>query len=72
MAYRVTHQVGNWVGMTLIWVFHPSCPATQTFLPNSCLPKQILADSGTEIAKLPYQSQPNPVTNLNLMSHPVD
>ena len=44
--YRVTHQIGNWIGLTLIWMFNPSCPATQPFLPNSHPPKQNLADSG--------------------------
>ena len=44
--YRVTHQI--W--LTLIWVLHPSCLATQPFLPKSPPPKQNLADSG--IAKI--------------------
>ena len=48
--YCVTHQAGNWVRLTFIWVFDPSCPATQPFLPNSHLPKQNLADNG--IAKI--------------------
>ena len=28
------------IGLTLIWIFHPSCPAAQPILPNSDLPKQ--------------------------------
>ena len=53
-AYRVTHQVGNWVGLTLIWMFqfHSSCPAAQPFLANSHQPKQNVIDSGTTKIKV--------------------
>ena len=43
---------GNWVGLNLIWMLHPSCPATQPFLPNSYQPKLNLADSGIAKTKI--------------------
>ena len=41
--------------MTLVWMFHPSCPATLLDLPNSHQPKQNRADQGradSRIAKI--------------------
>ena len=53
--YRATCHVGNWVGLALVWMFHPSCPATQPLLPNSHQPKQNLAqwNSQNQSTQLP-------------------
>ena len=53
---RLNHQVSGlgWVELNIIsiWMFHSSCPAASSILPNSHQPKQNLADLD--------QSQPNP------------
>ena len=53
--YRVSQKVSDWVRLTLIWMFHSSCPTALPSLPISHQPKQNWADNGT--AKI---SQPNP------------
>ena len=54
--YRVTH-VSNWVRLTLISVFHLSCPATQPFLPHSHQPEQNLAEPKSKSTQ--PRNQPN-------------
>ena len=46
-GFLVQGDLATWVGLTLIWMFHSFCPATQPILPNSHQPKQNRADSGT-------------------------
>ena len=55
----------TWVGLTLIWMYHPSCPAALPILPFSHQPKQGQADSG--IAKIKV----NPTQVRDLLCHPV-
>ena len=57
--YRVTH-VSNWVGLTLISVFHLSCPATQPFLPHSHQPEQNLAEPKSKSTQPSCQSDESP------------
>ena len=55
----------TWVGLTLILVFHPSCPVVKTLLPNSHQPRQNWADSGT------LKIQVNPTQVHEHMGRPV-
>ena len=55
MLYRVTHLLGTWVGLTLIWYVPPSCPAFQQVLPISHQPRQNQTGWNSQ-----NQSQPNP------------
>ena len=63
--YRVSQQVSDWVGLTLIQMFLSSCPAALPTLPFSHQPKQNEADSGTAKIKV------NPTQVGDLLGHPV-
>ena len=62
----MTHQFGNWVGLTLICMFHAPILSSYSALSDKLSSAQ--AESGKQWNRQ-NQSQPNPVTDL--MSHPV-
>ena len=66
--YRVSHQVSDlgWVGLTLILMFHSSCPAAQPVLPILHQSRENWADCGISKIKV------NLTQVRDLMVHPVD